>query len=81
MGELVLQALYDDALVGREVCLGAEQLMFMARLMAAVLSHPPLTPATLDHFSFDNVCTDSRIEKEFGISRRELREPLRQHGL
>jgi uncharacterized protein YbjT (DUF2867 family) len=59
--------------------------MFMARiqasLMSAVLSNPPLTPASLELFSSDNVATPDSMEKPFGIKPRGFTEYIGKEGL
>jgi uncharacterized protein YbjT (DUF2867 family) len=52
-----------------------------ARLMAAVLPNPPLTPATLELFSFDNSTDLDAVDRHFGFHPRGFREHLRAHGL
>jgi len=52
-----------------------------ARLLAAVLSRPPLTPATLELFSFDNATQLDSVERGFGFKPRGFREHLLAHGL
>lgn len=49
-----------------------------ARLMAAVLPDPPLTPATLELFSFENTTRPDSVESVFGFRPRGLREHLRE---
>jgi uncharacterized protein YbjT (DUF2867 family) len=52
-----------------------------ARLMAAVLRTPPLTPATLELFSFDNSTDLDAVDRHFGFHPRGFREHLRAHGI
>jgi NADH dehydrogenase len=52
-----------------------------ATLMAAVLPNPPLTPAALELFSFDNATDLDAIDKAFGFHPRGFREHLLAHGL
>jgi NADH dehydrogenase len=52
-----------------------------ARLMAAVLPRPPLTPAALELFSFDNAAALDACEKAFGFRPRGFREHVLAHGL
>jgi uncharacterized protein YbjT (DUF2867 family) len=52
-----------------------------ARLMAAVLPHPPLTPGTLELFSFDNSTDLDAVDRHFGFHPRGFREHLRAHGV
>jgi NADH dehydrogenase len=51
-----------------------------ARLMT-VLPHPPLVPATLELFDFDNVTALDAVPRNFGFQPRGVREHFRQHGL
>lgn len=52
-----------------------------AGLMGAVLPRPPLTPATLELFSFDNATDLDACERAFGFRPRGFREHLRAHGV
>jgi uncharacterized protein YbjT (DUF2867 family) len=52
-----------------------------ARAMTAVLPRPPLTPATLELFSFENATALDACEKAFGFRPRGFREHLLSHGL
>ena len=52
-----------------------------ARLMAAVLPNPPLTPATLELFSFDNSTDLDAVDRHFGFHPRGFREHLSAHGV
>jgi len=52
-----------------------------ARLLSAVMSHPPLTPATLELFGFDNATDLDAVERTFGFRPRGFREHLRVHGV
>lgn len=52
-----------------------------ARLMIAVLPRPPLTPAALELFSFDNVTAPDSVERDFGFKPRGFREHLLAHGV
>jgi hypothetical protein len=52
-----------------------------AALMAAVLPHPPLTPAAMELFSFDNATDLDAVDRDFGFHPRGFREHLRAHGL
>ena len=52
-----------------------------ARLLSAVMSHPPLTPATLELFAFDNTTELDAVDRTFGFRPRGLREHLRVHGV
>ena len=51
-----------------------------SRLMA-VLPHPPLTPAMLELFAFDNATELDVIPRTFGFQARGFREHLRTHGV
>ncbi|MDQ6741997.1 MAG: NAD(P)H-binding protein [Candidatus Dormibacteraeota bacterium] len=52
-----------------------------ARAMSAVLPRPPLTPATLELFSFENATALDACERAFGFRPRGFREHLLAHGL
>ena len=52
-----------------------------ARLMTAVLPNPPLTPAALELFSFDNATNLDAVDKAFGFHPRGFREHLLAHGV
>jgi NADH dehydrogenase len=52
-----------------------------AGLMTALLPRPPLTPAVLDLFSFENATALDSVEKAFGFRPRGFREHLAAHGL
>lgn len=52
-----------------------------ARLFTAFLPHPPLTPATLELFSYENTTDINAVDRIFGFHPRGFREHLRQHGL
>jgi NADH dehydrogenase len=52
-----------------------------ARLLSAVMSHPPLTSATLELFAFDNATDLDAVERTFGFRPRGLREHLRRQGV
>jgi NADH dehydrogenase len=52
-----------------------------ARLMTAALRRPPLTPATLELFGFENATSLDACEKAFGFRPRGFREHLLAHGL
>jgi uncharacterized protein YbjT (DUF2867 family) len=51
-----------------------------ARLMT-VLPNPPLVPATLELFDFDNVTDLEAVPRNFGFQPRGVREHFREHGL
>jgi uncharacterized protein YbjT (DUF2867 family) len=52
-----------------------------ARIMAAVLPKPPLTPATLELFQFDNSTSLDAVPANFGFEPRGFREHLLAHGV
>jgi uncharacterized protein YbjT (DUF2867 family) len=52
-----------------------------ATLMTAVLPNPPLTPAALELFSFDNATNLDAVDKSFGFHPRGFREHLQAHGV
>lgn len=57
----------------------------VARMQAAVMSsllpHPPLTPAALELFAFDNATDLDSVDRAFGFRPRGFREHLRTHGI
>jgi NADH dehydrogenase len=57
----------------------------IARVQAQVfnlLPKPPLTPATLELFNFDNVTPDPQVvEHEFGFKPMDLKSYLEKHGI
>jgi NADH dehydrogenase len=52
-----------------------------AQLMTALLPHPPLTPATLELFGFDNKTELDSVERSFGFKPRAFREHLLAQGV
>jgi len=52
-----------------------------AKLMTAVLPHPPLTPAALELFGFDNATDLDAVDRAFGFHPRGFREHLLAHGV
>ena len=52
-----------------------------ASAMTAVLPHPPLTPAALELFGFDNVTDLDAVDHSFGFHPRALRNHVRAHGI
>lgn len=52
-----------------------------ARLLSAVLAHPPLTLATLELFSFDNTTDLDAVDRIFGFHPRGFREHLSSRGI
>jgi NADH dehydrogenase len=52
-----------------------------ARLMTAILPRPPLTPAALELFSYENATDIDAVDRIFGFHPRGFREHVRQHGL
>jgi uncharacterized protein YbjT (DUF2867 family) len=52
-----------------------------ATLMNAVLRNPPLTPAALELFGFDNAADLDAVDKAFGFHPRGFREHLLAHGI
>ena len=52
-----------------------------ASLMTAVLPKPPLTPAALELFAFDNATDIDAVDRAFGFHPRGFREHLRAHGI
>lgn len=56
----------------------------LARIAAGVmgvLPNPPLVPATLELFDFDNVTDPDAVQKIFGFTPRSMRTHLQEHGL
>ncbi|HUZ89050.1 MAG TPA: NAD(P)H-binding protein [Candidatus Acidoferrales bacterium] len=52
-----------------------------ARVMSALLAHPPLTPAALELFESDNVSRLDAVESSFGFVPRAFRQHLAGFGL
>lgn len=52
-----------------------------ARMMAAVMSNPPLTPAAVELFGLENVAGENSVEEVFGFKPRGFTEHMRVHGL
>jgi uncharacterized protein YbjT (DUF2867 family) len=52
-----------------------------ANLMTAVMSKPPLTPAALELFGFDNATDIDAVDRAFGFHPRAFREYLLAHGI
>lgn len=59
--------------------LGAARLQ--ATFMTAVMPRPPLTPAAVELFNFDNITELDSVVRAFGFTPRGFREHVRQHGL
>ena len=53
----------------------------LASLAMSVLPNPPLVPATLELFDFDNVTDPDAVQKVFGFAPRSMRLHVREHGL
>jgi len=56
----------------------------LARVAAGVMSvlpNPPLVPATLELFDFDNATDLDSVQKIFGFAPRSMRTHLQEHGL
>lgn len=56
----------------------------LARIAAGVMNvlpTPPLVPATLELFDFDNVTDLDAVQKIFGFSPRSMRTHFQEHGL
>jgi NADH dehydrogenase len=51
-----------------------------ARLMA-LLPNPPLTPGTLELFSFDNATDLDAVDRHFGFHPRGFREHIKEFGV
>ena len=52
-----------------------------ARVMTALLPRPPMTPATLELFKYDNATNLDAVPAGFGFEPRGFREHLRAHGV
>ncbi len=52
-----------------------------AAFMSSLLPHPPLTPAALELFGFDNATDLDAVDRSFGFRPRGFREHLRAHGI
>ena len=52
-----------------------------ARVLTAMLSHPPLTPSTLELFSEDNATDIDATDRIFGFHPRGFREYIAEHGI
>jgi hypothetical protein len=52
-----------------------------ARVMAALLPSPPLTPAALELFRYDNSTSLDAVPANFGFAPRGFREHLLEHGV
>jgi NADH dehydrogenase len=52
-----------------------------ARAMSLLLPHPPLTPAALELFGFDNATDLDSVDRNFGFHPRGFRAHLREHGV
>src|SRR6202521_4317284 len=52
-----------------------------ARLMAALLPNPPLTPGTLELFRFDNSTDLDAVDRHFGFHPRGFRDHIQEHGI
>ncbi|HSS92825.1 MAG TPA: NAD(P)H-binding protein [Candidatus Dormibacteraeota bacterium] len=52
-----------------------------AGFMAAILPNPPLTPAAMELFGFDNATDPDVVDRRFGFHPRGFREHVVAHGL
>jgi uncharacterized protein YbjT (DUF2867 family) len=52
-----------------------------AAVLSAVLPRPPLTPAAVDLFTFDNVTALDSVPSRFGFTPRSLPDYLSEHGV
>jgi NADH dehydrogenase len=52
-----------------------------AGLMTAVMPHPPLTPATIELFSFENATEIDAVDRSFGFHPAGFRTYIREHGI
>lgn len=53
----------------------------IAAQVISVLPKPPLVPATLELFDFDNVTEPDAVQRIFGFAPRSMRIHLQEHGL
>jgi uncharacterized protein YbjT (DUF2867 family) len=52
-----------------------------ARLLTALLPKPPLTPATIELFDFDNVTELDAVDRYFGFHPTGFRAYIQEHGI
>ena len=52
-----------------------------ARLLSAILPHPPLTPATIELFSFQNYTDIDAVDNHFGFHPAGFRAYITEHGI
>jgi uncharacterized protein YbjT (DUF2867 family) len=52
-----------------------------AGLMSALLPHPPLTPAAMELFAFENATDLDAVDRDFSFHPRGFREHLKAHGV
>lgn len=52
-----------------------------ARVMSALLPRPPLTPAALELFNFDNATSIDAVDRVFGFHPAGFRAHLSEHGI
>jgi NADH dehydrogenase len=52
-----------------------------ARVMTAVMPNPPLTPAAVELFEFENATDLDAVDTHFGFHPRGFREHLLEHGI
>ncbi len=52
-----------------------------ARVLSATLRHPPLTPATIELFSFQNYTTIDAVDQNFGFHPAGFRVYIKEHGI
>ncbi|MDP9325683.1 MAG: NAD(P)H-binding protein [Candidatus Dormibacteraeota bacterium] len=52
-----------------------------ARVLTALLPNPPLTPATIELFDFDNVTDLDAVDKYFGFHPTGFRAYIKEHGI
>ena len=78
----VLQAIADAAGKRRAIVpVPLPIAKLQAKLMSAVLPAPPLTPAALELFAFDNATALDAVDRTFGFHPRGFREYLQANGL
>jgi NADH dehydrogenase len=52
-----------------------------AAVLTAVLARPPITPAAIELFGFDNVAALDSVPANFGVTPRSLEDYLAEHGV
>jgi NADH dehydrogenase len=52
-----------------------------AAIMSATLANPPITPAAVDFFTFDNMTALDAVPSHFGFAPRSLEDYISEHGV